>query len=141
MLRKLFSISFVVIAVLLTALLSVHQTSAAPTKAWEDFDSGFALTQTVGAHADWYDDGGGPVVTEGSGVAGSVGLAPAIDIFTWTAHPFSWNTTEFRGVIFQMDFQSDSNAKFDDDRIGWMTTDSNVDSSNFFGVQLDNSAK
>jgi hypothetical protein len=139
MLRKLYSISFVVITVLLTGLLNVPQTSAAPTKAWEDFDSGFTLTQTVGAHAEWYDDGGGPVVTGGSGVSGSVGLAPGIDIFTWTAHPFIWNTTEFRGVIVQMDFQSDNSAGFNDDRIGWMTTESNVDSSNFFGVQLDNS--
>jgi hypothetical protein len=38
-----------------------------------------------------------------------------------------------------MDFQSDSNAKFYDDRIGWIITDGDVDSTNFFGVQLDNS--
>jgi hypothetical protein len=138
MFRKSFSIPLGIIAFLLIALSSVHQTGAAPTKAWEDFDSGFTLTQTVGAHADWYDGSSGPVVTGGSGVAGSVGLAPAINIFTWTAHPFSWNATEFREVIFQMDYQTDSNAKFYDDRIGWMTTDSNVDSTNFFGVQLDN---
>jgi len=138
MFRKSFSIPFGIIAFLLIALSSGHQTSAAPTKAWEDFDGGFTLTQTVGVHADWYDGSSGPVVTGGSGVASSVGLAPAINIFTWTAHPFSWNATEFREVIFQMDYQTDSNAKFYDDRIGWMTTDSNVDSTNFFGVQLDN---
>jgi hypothetical protein len=138
MFRKPHLVAFVVIALLLTVILSVHQASAAPIRIREAFNSGFALTQNVGAHADWYDDGGGPVVTGGSGVGGSVGLAPAMNIFTWTAHPFSWNATEFRAVIVQMDFQSDSSAKFHDDRIGWMTTDSSVDSTNFFGIQLDN---
>ena len=104
---------------------------------YEGFESGFTLGQPVGTHADWYDGGSGPVVTSGIGVAGSVGLAPASAIFTWTAKPFNWNDSEFRGVNFQADFQTDGGGQFDDDRIGWMVTDSDTGSENFFGVQLD----
>ena len=103
----------------------------------EEFNNGFALTEPVGNHVDWYDGGAGPAVNSGIGVAGSVGLAPAANIFTWETHPFNWNDPEFRGVIFQMDFQTDGNGNFDDDRIGWMTTNTSFDSVNFFGVQLD----
>ena len=103
----------------------------------EDFEDGFTLGQTVGTHADWFDGGNGPVVNAGIGVAGSVGLAPASAIFTWVDQPFDWNDPEFQGVIFQMDFQTDGSGQFDDDRIGWMITDSDVSSTNFFGVQLD----
>jgi hypothetical protein len=91
----------------------------------------------VGAHPDWYDGGGGPVATAGSGVAGSVGLGSAGAIFTWTAHPFDWNAPDFQGVNFQADFQTDGSSHFDDDRIGWMITDSSTSSSNIFGLQLD----
>ena len=38
---------------------------------------------------------------------------------------------------FQMDFKTDANGDFDDDRIGWMITDTSAVSSEFFGVQLD----
>jgi hypothetical protein len=38
----------------------------------------------------------------------------------------------------QADFKTDVNGIFNDDRIGWMTTSTGVDSANFFGVQLDN---
>ena len=103
----------------------------------EDFDSGFTLGETIGTHAEWFDGGSGPVVTSGNGVAGSVGLAPASAIFTWTAQPFSWNDPDMRGVNFQADFQTDSSGNFDDDRIGWMITDDSTSSDNIFGVQLD----
>ena len=69
----------------------------------EGFDTGYTLGSTVGAHADWYDGGGGPVVTSGIGVASSVGLAQANNIFVWTANPFDWNDAAFPGtVVFQM---------------------------------------
>jgi hypothetical protein len=105
----------------------------------EDFDSGYTLGQVIGAHADWYDAGSGPVVNSGIGLASSVGLAPANDIFTWTAQPFSWNDAAFQGINFAMDFQTNASGQFDDDRLGWMTTNSNASSDNFFGVQVDQS--
>ena len=101
------------------------------------FDTGYTLGQVVGAHADWFDAGAGPVVTSGNGLAGSVGLASANDIFTWTARPFNWNSSEVAGVNLQMDFQTDGSGDFDDDRMGWIITNTSVDSTNFFGVQLD----
>jgi len=72
-----------------------------------------------------------------NGVASSNGLAAANNIFTWSAHPFNWNDVDLEKVNVQMDFKSDGSGNFDDDRVGWMTTISNVTSSNFFGVQLD----
>jgi hypothetical protein len=110
----------------------------APSGILEDFNTGFTLGQTVGAHADWYDGGGGPLVTSGVGVAGSVGLAPANNIFTWEAQPFNWNDPNFLGVDLQMDFESSAAGTFDDDRIGWMTTITTTSSTYIFGVQLDN---
>jgi alkaline phosphatase len=101
----------------------------------EDFESGYTIGQKIGTHPDWYDGGGGPTVTSGIGVGGSVGLAPANNIFTWTAHPFVW--TEVNKVIIGMDFQTDGSAHFDDDRIGWMISSTSTDSSNIFGVQMD----
>ena len=103
----------------------------------EDFDSGFTIGQPVGNHADWYDGGAGPTVTSGNGVASSVGLAPAANIFTWNAQPFNWNDTAFQSVNFKMDFQTNASGQFDDDRMGWMTTSNSTDSNNNFGAQLD----
>jgi len=57
----------------------------------EGFDTGFILGSVIGAHADWVDGGSGPVITTSAGVAASVGLAPATDIFTWFTYPFYWN--------------------------------------------------
>jgi uncharacterized repeat protein (TIGR02543 family) len=103
----------------------------------EDFESGFATGSTVGTHADWFDDGGGPVVTAGNGVAGSIGLAPAGNISIWTAQRFWWTAGGLQNVTFQMDFQADGSGHLDDDRIGWMITDDDVGSSNIFGIQCD----
>ena len=105
----------------------------------ESFE-GFTTGQTVGTAAGWYDGGGGPVVRAANGVAGSKGLDPASDIFTWAAHPFGWGDSGFQRAVFQMDFQASGGGTvpfFDDDRIGWMTTDASVSSDYFFGVQLD----
>jgi len=106
----------------------------------EDFETGYTPGTTVGSHADWFDGGSGPVVTGGVGVAGSVGLAPGSRIFTWTAHPFEWSEPNLAGVILQMDFETDGSAEFNDDRMGWMITDSSTSSDYIFGVQLDNAS-
>jgi len=103
----------------------------------ENFDSGFALGAPVGAHPDWFDGGSGPVVTDLIGVAGSVGLPPASAIYTWTNQPFDWNAPDFVGVNFRSDFQTDGDGGYDDDRIGWMITNTSNHSNNIFGVQMD----
>ena len=71
----------------------------------ENYESGFTLGQIIGTHADWLD-GAGPVVTAGSGVAGSNGLGTATTIYNWTAHPFNWNAADLQKVVLQQDFQS-----------------------------------
>ncbi|MEE8308347.1 MAG: alkaline phosphatase, partial [Gammaproteobacteria bacterium] len=91
----------------------------------------------IGEAADWTDGGSGPVVTAGAGVAGSVGLAPGSNIFTWTALPFDWNAADLQGVTISLDLQTDDSGEYDDDRIGWMITDSSTSSSNIFSVQMD----
>ena len=70
-------------------------------------------------------------------MASSVGLADASNIFTWTAQPFDWTAPDFAGVNLQADFQTDGSGHFDDDRVGWMITDSSTGSDNIFGVQMD----
>jgi len=127
------------VSLVLIALGPVPMKSAAAqaTLVCEDFESGFTPGERIGTHADWYDGGNGPVVTDTNGVAGSVGLAAADSIYTWTAHPFDWNDPDFQGVTLQQDFQTDGSGHLDDDRIGWMTTDSSTSSSNIFGLQLD----
>ncbi len=107
-----------------------------PDLTCETFDS-FTVGTTVGSHADWYDGGSGPVVNASGGVASSQGLGPATSIFTWVAHPFDWNAADFQSVQLQADFQTDASGHFDDDRIGWMTSDSSTSSNNILGVQMD----
>ncbi len=127
---------FVVFCALsMAVMVAVGPALAAPI--CESFESGYSLGSTVGAHANWYDGGSGPVVTSGAGVSSSVGLAPASAIFTWTAHPFDWNDADFTGVMVQMDFQTDGSGHLDDDRIGWMITNNSTSSSNIFGLQCD----
>jgi hypothetical protein len=128
--------SFILICLItLLVLAASGQAPAAPV--CEDFESGYTLGSKIGTHADWYDNGNGPVVNSGLGVGGSVGLAPGNNIFTWTAHPFDWNASDFTGVMVQMDFQTDGSGHLDDDRIGWMITNSSSSSSNIFGLQCD----
>jgi len=104
---------------------------------FEDFESGFDIGQPVGNNSAWFDAGGGPLVTNGIGFGGSVGLAPASNIFTWTAAPFDWNDPSFFGFTAYADFQTDGSGNYDDDRIGFMITDASAHSSNIFGVQLE----
>ena len=105
----------------------------------ETFELGFTLGADVGEHAEWFDgdDTNGPDVQSGIGCGASTGLAPGSSIFTWTEHPFDWNDPDLTGIMVQMDFQTNEAGEFDDDRLGWMITDTSTDSTNIFGVQLD----
>ncbi len=102
----------------------------------EDYQT-FTVGNNVGSDSEWFDGGNGPVIGATNGVTGSRGLSAANNIFTWTAYPFNWNAADVTGLNAQMDFKTDGSGQFDDDRIGWMITNSDVGSTNFFGVQLD----
>jgi hypothetical protein len=104
----------------------------------EDFDA--LAAGPLHDQPGWRDDADGPSIGAANGVAGSHGLTNATDIFTWQGHPFSWNDPVFQQAIFELDFQSSAGgtaALFDDDRIGWMTSNVSALSDSFFGVQLD----
>ena len=92
---------------------------------------------TIGSYTGWYDGGAGPVVTAGNGVASTVGLAAATNIYNWTAHSFNWNDPTFLSVTFQQDFRTDGSGNFDDDRLSWTINGTSTSSNNQFGVQLD----
>ena len=77
------------------------------------------------------------MVTAGNGLVSSVGLAPAAQYLHLDGTAFRLDDPAFLGVNFKMDFQTDGSGQFDDDRMGWMITDSSTDSANIFGVQLD----
>lgn len=111
----------------------------------EDFNA-FTVDQAVGSHAGWYDGSpsSGPVVRAGNGVPSSGGTATqGLDasgtVFTWSAHPFVWSDPTLEAVILGMDFRSDANGQFDDDRVCWNINQS-TDSRYNFGVQLDNAS-
>lgn len=112
--------------------------SLAIAAATETFDTGFTGA-AVGDHADWGPAGAGPTATDGSGVNGSVGLPHHGNIFTWTAHPFDWSTDVAAGdyVVVNMDFKTDDQGRFDDDRVGWMINMPTTSSSNIMSVQMD----
>ena len=112
------------------------QWTANSTLVCENFDA-FTPGSRIGTYTGWFDGGNGPLVTSGIGVASSVGLDDANNIFTWTAHPFDWTAPDFVGVNLQADFQTDGSGHFDDDRVGWMITDTSAGSDNIFGVQMD----
>ena len=109
-----------------------------PAGTCESFDS-FTAGSTIGTYPDWYDGGAGPVVTSGIGLTSSIGLSPASNVFTWTAYPFNWNAEDFSSITFSMDYQTNSSGQFDDDRMGWIISDTSTSSADQFGVQLDSS--
>ena len=108
-----------------------------PAGVCADFEFGYTVGQVIGTHADWFDSGSGPVVTNGNGLLSSRGLAAGSSIFTWNAHPFKWSDAGFESITFRMDYQADGSGQFDDDRMGWMICDADASSAYFFGVQLD----
>lgn len=108
-----------------------------PEMICETFESGFSLGQMIGSHPDWFDGDVGPSVNAGIGSGGSSGLTPGENVFIWAGHPFDWNAPDFQGLTLQMDFQTNEEGKFNDDRIGWTINNADINSDFVFGVQLD----
>ncbi|MCC6397625.1 MAG: DNRLRE domain-containing protein, partial [Bacteroidetes bacterium] len=107
----------------------------AQSVASEDFNA-IAVGTEIGDVTGWYAGGTGPAVVT-SGLAGTRGLGSHNNIFTWTAHPFTWTDPSFEKVLMEMDFKTSTSGKFDDDRMGWMTSSSSTSSDLIFGVQMD----
>jgi hypothetical protein len=104
----------------------------------ESFDDGYPCDKELKTHTDWFSESGGSVkVVSGCGVGNSAGLTAGDKIVTWSAHPFYWKRSTLESVMIQMDFQASPEGKLNDDRIGWMISNTDVDSSNMFGVQVD----
>jgi len=108
----------------------------------EDFETGWADHTRISDNGQpsgtqWFA-APGPYIEDNIGVAGTWGIDDHANIFIWTAHPFNWNNGgTYLSVTSQMDFQTNGSGEFDDDRMGWMITNSSVNSDNIFGVQLD----
>ena len=121
-----------------TAQVSDVSLNAPDALTCESFDS-YTPGSRIGLYSGWFDDGSGPLVTAGIGVAGSVGLATDNNIFNRTAtlHSFNWNAADFQKIILQGDFQTSSTGTFDDDRLSWTIDAASTSSNNQFGVQLD----
>ena len=102
----------------------------------ESFDAGWTDGAKID-NTDWYSNNG-PTIEQNEGVAASWGISPSGNIFIWRSKSFSWADPSFESATFQLDFETDGSAQFDDDRVGWQTTNSNVGSDYIFGVQLDN---
>ena len=104
----------------------------------ENFDAGWIDGAKID-NADWYSNNG-PTIEQGEGVASSWGIGTSNNIFIWKTQAFNWADPSLAGVVFQLDFETDGSAQFDDDRVGWQTSNSDINSNLIFGVQLDNRA-
>ena len=105
----------------------------------EGFETGYTDGAELRDHADWFYESGqdGPNTVSTVGFNGTWGLTNGDRIFTWEARSFNWNGATFQGIDLQMDFQTDGSGHFDDDRLGWMISNTDDDSTNIFGVQMD----
>jgi hypothetical protein len=112
---------------------------ADPALVCEGFETGYTDGAELRTHDDWFYESGndGPDTESTVGFNGGWGLTDGDRVFTWVAHSFDWSDASFQGVVLQMDFKTDGSGHFDDDRLGWMISDTDDDSSNIFGVQMD----
>ena len=112
---------------------------AGATEFCDDFNSGYVAGSQLRDSADWFYEAAstGPVVLATGGVAGSVGLGNGGAGFTWVAHPFAWSDPSLTSVSMALDFQTSATGVFDDDRVGWTTSDVDDSSDWNFGVQMD----
>ncbi|MCC6395704.1 MAG: metallophosphoesterase, partial [Bacteroidetes bacterium] len=124
---------------LLLAGLLLFGGAAALSQTTETFD-GMTTGQRIGAQTGWYDGGTGPTIGATSGVNSSKGLGTSASVFTWTANAFNWNDAAFTSVTLGLDFQSSGSGTFDDDRVAWTISSTDLGSEYEFGVQLDNSS-
>jgi hypothetical protein len=134
------------IAVAAALLLVVGQMAGAswstgPCSVSTDFGS--YTVGTLNGQDGWVNDGS-PVlsVAAANGVGGGAGLSSGQNPAVWGSKPFSWTNDVGVGqqYIARMDFQASGSTlstAFDDDRIGWTTTNGTSSTYNF-GVQADN---
>ncbi len=104
----------------------------------ESFDTGWSDGARID-NANWFSNNAGPTIEQNEGVASSWGLGNSGTMFIWRTQAFHWSDPYFTGVVAQLDFETSATAQFDDDRVGWQTTNSDTNSDYAFGVQMDNS--
>ncbi len=117
-----------------TALTVMH--ASAVTETFDSYAGGVAIS-TVGGGGVWTN--GGSLVSPG-GVNGTTGIGPSGTIFNWKGQPFVWSSLAAgTKVAMSLDFQTDANGKFDDDRVGWtITPDASTSTPSQLALQLDN---
>ena len=92
------------------------------------------------AKQDWFTESTrvDPVPLYGIGVNGSVGLTDGSPIFTWLTHPFKWSEMDDGdAVMMKIDLKTDGDGLMDDDRVGWMVSNTDDSSNHILGVQID----
>jgi len=108
----------------------------------DTFDS-YAVGSYVNGQGGWTDTGGAAnYQVVAGGVAGTSGVntGSGSQQLNWTGHPFQWTTLAVGDkVVVRMDFQANGSATFNDDRTGWVMSESPSSSSSHFGTQLDDS--
>ncbi len=108
----------------------------------DNFDS-YVAGSLVNGQGGWTDTGATKSyqTMAGGGAGGTQGInnSPSgSNQLNWTAHPWKWADLMVGDrVIARMDFQTDANGKFDDDRVGWVDANNANSSSWHFGIQLD----
>ncbi len=118
----------------------VNYTATSGGKVCESFEAGWADGARID-NTNWFSNNAGPTVEQGEGVATTWGLSNSGTMFIWRTQAFRWSDPALTGVVAQLDFETGATAaQFDDDRVGWQTTNSDVNSNYAFGVQLDNAS-
>jgi len=116
---------------------------ALPVVVLEDFENAtnFPADSNISDSPEWFSMDNTPgdqvKISDTNGVADSRGLTSGDQIFIWTAHPLKWTAVNLQAVVFELDLKTDGSGVLDDDRVGWMISDSNTSSDFIFGVQID----
>jgi len=128
------------VAIASTVLASVVYT--------EDFESGYTNGDNLSVYSsDWWASSSGvdsPVVEDGFGVAGSVGLGQHGRAVRWSKNAFDFSDPAITKVIMSADFETvwdtwtgGGSQPFDDDYLGWMVDEYSTSSSDIFGAYLE----
>jgi hypothetical protein len=108
----------------------------------DDFNS-YATATPLSTTTDWYAADTEAIVYETTGVAGTNGLSGATKPFNWAGHTFQWSDPALTSLTIGMDIQASAATAtgypFKEDRIGWTTSPSTIDTATEFCIGLNNS--
>jgi len=114
-----------------------------PPVVWTDNFNSYTVGTAVNNQGGWNQSNNGTnyqIVANCVAGTNGVNYAPGVSKqLNWMGHPFAWSDLAIGNkIITRMDFQTDSNKQFDDDRTGWVTSGGLDNSSYHFATQLDN---